>query len=62
MSSYIHDELPHCLTGKSEEKRDGVLKSNDNSFRTGQKSMLAEGTEFQNCVIPVCICHNTLTP
>ncbi|KAK2569516.1 hypothetical protein P5673_005334, partial [Acropora cervicornis] len=29
---------------KSEEKRDGVLKSNDNSFRTGQKSMLAEAS------------------
>ena len=44
----------HCLTGKTEEKKDGALKSNDDSFRTGQKSTLAEGTEFQNCVILVC--------
>ena len=44
-----------CLTGKTEEKKDGMSKSNGDSLHTGQKSTLTEGIKYQNWV--VCRLH-----
>ena len=50
MSFNTHGELL-SLTGITENKNEGTLKSRDDSLRTGHKSMLDEGTECQYCVI-----------
>ena len=50
MSFYTHGELL-SLTGITEKKDDGTLKSRDDSFHTGHKSTLDEGTKCQYCVI-----------